>query len=65
MLNKLLDAFETEHKYAPHTIDNLLDYYQKKYIHGEIDIKAYRTIYYCLHEKGAISAHEYTYYKKL
>ncbi|WP_249870140.1 YppF family protein [Oceanobacillus saliphilus] len=58
MLNELLDAFEMEHKFAPQTIDNLLDYYQKKYINGEIDIKTYQNIYSCLHEKGAVSAHE-------
>ncbi|MFC4024491.1 YppF family protein [Oceanobacillus longus] len=58
MLNQLLNDFEMEHKFAPHTIDNLLDYYQKKYINGEIDIKTYHDIYSCLHEKGAVSAHE-------
>ncbi|WP_010650045.1 YppF family protein [Oceanobacillus massiliensis] len=60
MIHELLDDFENEHKFAPLTIDNLLDYYQKKYINGEIDIKKYHNIYSCLHEKGAVSAHEYS-----
>ncbi|MBR3119114.1 YppF family protein [Oceanobacillus profundus] len=65
MLNELLDAFEMEHKFAPQTIDNLLDYCQKKYIHGEIDFKTYRAFYNCLHEKGAVSAHEISIEKKV
>lgn len=41
------------------SVNDLLDYYQKQYITGGIDIKDYRQIYSRLHKQGAVSAHEY------
>ncbi|GAB3060290.1 YppF family protein [Virgibacillus ainsalahensis] len=58
-INELLAAYESERKHSPETINNLLDFYQKKYIIGEIDIQHYRDIYFYLHKEGATSAHDY------
>ncbi|SET14503.1 YppF-like protein [Oceanobacillus limi] len=59
LVNELVTAYEAERKEAPRTMNDLLDYYQKKYIAGEIDIKDYRDVYNFLHQQGATSAHEY------
>ncbi|MFC3040642.1 YppF family protein [Virgibacillus xinjiangensis] len=57
-ITELLDAYELEKNHAPETFDDLLDYYQQKYISGEIDISKYRRIYSRLNAEGAVSAHE-------
>ena len=61
LINELILNYETDRKEAPKTLNDILDYYQNKYISGEIDIKVYREIYNFLHQQGAISAHEYVY----
>ncbi|MFC4559243.1 YppF family protein [Virgibacillus kekensis] len=55
----LINDYETERKQAPESINAILDFYQKKYISGDIDITEYRAVYHYLHRQGAISAHEY------
>ncbi|GAB4073938.1 hypothetical protein GCM10028778_14410 [Barrientosiimonas marina] len=57
---ELITIFETERNRPPESINDLLDFYQQKYITGVIDISHYRKVYYYLHRQGAISAHEYT-----
>ncbi|MUK90139.1 hypothetical protein GMD78_17335 [Ornithinibacillus sp. L9] len=59
LVNELITVYESERKESPRTLNDLLDYFQKKYISGEIDIKSYRDIYNFLHQQGATSAHEY------
>ncbi|MFD1361032.1 YppF family protein [Lentibacillus salinarum] len=56
---ELITIFETERNRPPESINALLDFYQQKYIIGDIDINNYRKIYLYLHHQGAISAHEY------
>jgi len=58
-VDKLYTTYEHDRNQQPESVDHLLDFYQEKYIAEEIDIKAYRTIYFHLHEQGAKSAHEY------
>ncbi|MFD2042714.1 YppF family protein [Ornithinibacillus salinisoli] len=59
LVNELITVYESERKETPETLNDLLDYFQKKYIAGEIDIKNYRDIFNFLHQQGATSAHEY------
>ncbi|PAV29229.1 hypothetical protein CIL05_12595 [Virgibacillus profundi] len=59
LINEITSVFESQHKQSPESVNDLLDYYQKKYIAEEIDIKDYRRIYFQLHKQGAVSAHEY------
>ncbi|MEN2767667.1 YppF family protein [Ornithinibacillus xuwenensis] len=59
LINELISVYETERQESPKTLNDLLDYFQKKYIAGDIDIKSYRDIYNFLHQQGATSAHEY------
>ncbi|MBP1969016.1 hypothetical protein J2Z83_001119 [Virgibacillus natechei] len=59
LMNEIMDAYEQEKKRSPKTTNDLLDFYQNKYITGDININYYQRIYHCLREKGAISAHEY------
>ncbi|WP_047982463.1 YppF family protein [Ornithinibacillus contaminans] len=59
LINELISDYESERKEAPKTLNDLLDYYQKKYIAGEIDIRSYREVFNFLHQQGATSAHEY------
>ncbi|ALX50583.1 hypothetical protein AOX59_08630 [Lentibacillus amyloliquefaciens] len=56
---ELITIFETDRNQPPESINALLDFYQQKYITGEIDIIAYRKIYYYLHRQGAVSSHEF------
>ncbi|TMN23075.1 hypothetical protein FH966_09400 [Lentibacillus cibarius] len=56
---ELITIFERERNEPPASINALLDFYQHKYITGDIDISHYRNIYHYLHRQGAISAHEY------
>jgi len=56
---ELITIFEMERNQPPESINALLDFYQQKYITGEIDINDYRKIYHYLYRQGAISAHEY------
>ncbi|HLR65796.1 YppF family protein [Virgibacillus alimentarius] len=58
-INELFSTYERDRNQQPESINHLLDYYQKKYIAGEIDIKHYQTIYYYLQKQGAKSAHDY------
>ncbi|RDW18250.1 hypothetical protein CWR48_11740 [Oceanobacillus arenosus] len=59
LIHELVHAFASERNYTPDSVNQLLDFYQHKYILEEIDIKNYRRIFDCLHKQGAISAHEY------
>lgn len=59
MLGYLLDIYETEKKVAPANLNALLDFFQGKYVHGEIDIRHYKDIYKYLHKEGAVSSHEH------
>ncbi|WP_284139451.1 MULTISPECIES: YppF family protein [unclassified Virgibacillus] len=61
LINKLITTFEAERNQLPESMNDLLDFYQKKYIFGEIDISEYRRLYGYLAGRGAISAHEYEY----
>ncbi len=56
---ELITTFETDRNQPPDSINALLDFYQQKYIHSEIDINEYRKIYHYLYRQGATSAHEY------
>ncbi|WP_106498046.1 YppF family protein [Lentibacillus sp. Marseille-P4043] len=58
-LNELIKTYEQDRKQAYGSINQLLDFYQKKYIAGEIDITSYQEIFHILHDKGAKSSHEY------
>ncbi|RDW19936.1 YppF family protein [Oceanobacillus chungangensis] len=59
LIHELVHAFASERNYTPDSVDQLLDFYQNKYIAQEIDIKNYRRIFEYLHKQGAISAFEY------
>lgn len=59
LINELISDYESDRKEAPKTLNDLLDYYQQKYIAGQIDIKFYRDVFTFLHQQGATSAHEY------
>lgn len=61
LINELVTDYEMERRESPKTLNDILDYYQKKYITGEIDIRFYRDVYNYLHQQGATSAHEYIY----
>lgn len=58
-LKGLILDFEHNQKQSYESINQLLDYYQKKYIAGDIDIVTYRKIFHYLDEQGAKSSHEY------
>ncbi|QKY68569.1 YppF family protein [Lentibacillus sp. CBA3610] len=55
---ELITIFEMDRNQPPESINALLDFYQQKYITGEIDITYYRKIYHYLDRQGAISSHE-------
>ncbi|OZU87972.1 hypothetical protein CIL03_14820 [Virgibacillus indicus] len=57
-IGKIAVDFKIERKASQTSVNDLLDYYQKQYITGEIDIKDYHQIYSYLHKQGAVSAHE-------
>ncbi|GGK07158.1 hypothetical protein GCM10007063_32060 [Lentibacillus kapialis] len=56
---ELITIFEMERDRPPESMNALLDFYQQKYITGDINIRDYRKIYHYLHRQGAISAHEF------
>ncbi|WP_163972009.1 YppF family protein [Oceanobacillus halotolerans] len=56
---ELFVYYVDERKQEPESIHHVLDFYQMKYVAGEIDANEYRKIFYLLHSKGAVSAHEY------
>ncbi|GIO25729.1 YppF family protein [Ornithinibacillus bavariensis] len=58
LIHELITIYEAERKESPKTLNDLLDYFQRKYIAEEIDIKSYREIFNLLHQEGATSAHE-------
>lgn len=58
-LKTLISAYEHDRKQNYESVNQLLDFYQKKYITGKIDIKSYQKIFLCLHDQGATSSHEY------
>ncbi|WP_188455272.1 YppF family protein [Virgibacillus oceani] len=60
-LTELIKAYEHDRKRKFESINQLLDFYQNKYIAGEIDLLAYREIYNYLDKQGARSSHEYMY----
>lgn len=59
-LQQMFTAYERDRKTKPDSLNHLLDFFQKKYIAGEIDVKTYRSIFSQLHAQGATSAHEYS-----
>jgi hypothetical protein len=61
LIDELITLYEAERKEAPKTLNDILDYFQRKYIAGEIDIKSYRDVFNFLHQHGATSAHEFVY----
>ncbi|GAB3789988.1 YppF family protein [Virgibacillus kimchii] len=58
LISELVDMYQNECNHTPASVNDLLDYYQRKYINDEIDITYYREIYMFLSRQGAISAHE-------
>ena len=58
VISELVDAYQNECNQTPDSVNDLLDYYQKKYIKDEIDVNYYREIYMFLSKQGAFSAHE-------
>ncbi|HLR09700.1 MAG TPA: YppF family protein [Bacillota bacterium] len=58
-VEELAVIYEQERKHKPDSFNQLLDFYQKKYVCGEIDGKDYRRIYFYLYKQGAVSAYEY------
>lgn len=58
LIHDLVDRYTKERKYSPDSVNDILDYYQHKYISGEIDLKSYKQIFAYLHRKGATSAYE-------
>ncbi|MBY7143081.1 hypothetical protein KFZ56_08430 [Virgibacillus sp. NKC19-3] len=59
MWDELKNTYENEREQSPESTNDLLDFYQGKYVTGQISIHYYRKAYYYLHEEGAISVHEY------
>lgn len=55
----LVDKYVSTRNYMPDSVNDLLDFYQNKYIMGEIDIQSYRHIFEYLHKQGATSAFEF------
>ena len=45
MLENLIQRFNTVHKRNPSHVNELLDYIQKCYIHGELTISEYKEIF--------------------
>lgn len=56
----LLSMYQKERNGEPDSINQMLDFLQKKYIAGEITIEQYKEYYSYLHNLGAISAYETT-----
>ncbi|WP_047986188.1 YppF family protein [Ornithinibacillus californiensis] len=61
LITELVSEYESDRKESPKTLNDILDYYQKKYVAGEIDIRFYRDVYNYLHQQGATSSHEYVF----
>ncbi|WP_373895672.1 YppF family protein [Virgibacillus natechei] len=59
MWDELNNTYIIEREQSPESTNDLLDFYQGKYVTGKIDIHYYQKVYYYLHEEGAISVHEY------
>lgn len=59
LVSELVHTYQNERNHTPASMNELLDYYQQKYINDEIDINYYREIYIFLSKQGAISSHEY------
>jgi hypothetical protein len=59
LISELVHTYQDECNHTPASVNDLLDYYQKKYINDEIDITYYREIYLFLQKQGAVSSHEY------
>lgn len=59
LINELMNTYELEKEQSPESTNDLLDFYQGKYVTGEIGIYYYRKVYNYLHEEGATSVHEY------
>ncbi|GGB39726.1 hypothetical protein F3157_07220 [Virgibacillus dakarensis] len=60
-LQDLIQAYEQDRGQSYQSINQLLDFYQKKYIAGEIDITTYQKVFHFLHDQGATSSHEYAF----
>ncbi|MFD1850044.1 YppF family protein [Oceanobacillus bengalensis] len=58
-IHDLVDRYIKERKYSPDSINDILDFYQQKYISGEIGLNNYKSIFSYLHKQGAISAYDY------
>lgn len=59
LISELVHTYQSERNHTPASVNDLLDYYQRKYINEDIDVIYYREIYMFLSKQGAISAHEY------
>lgn len=59
LVSELIHTYQNERNHTPASMNELLDYFQWKYINGEIDINDYREIYMFLSKQGAFSSHEY------
>jgi len=57
-VKELMTLYETDRNEPPATINHLLDFYQCKYISGQIDLSEYMKIYYYLTKHGATNAHD-------
>ncbi|MEN1970353.1 YppF family protein [Lentibacillus sp. N15] len=60
-LYELAQAYEHNRGVAYQSINQLLDFYQQKYISGDIDITTYQEVFHVLHEQGATSSHDYAF----
>lgn len=57
-LDDLEQVYKQDNGKASPTVNQLLDFYQKKYINNDIDIITYKNVFRLLHDQGAISSHE-------
>ncbi|MEW9674992.1 YppF family protein [Lentibacillus sp. L22] len=58
-LEDMMRQYALDREETHPSINQLLDFYQKQYVAGEIDITTYQDIFHFLHEQGATSSHEY------
>lgn len=58
-MNKLISNYVTEREQTPENINMLLDFYQGKYVSGELHIRDYKKILEFLTGRGAVSSHDY------
>jgi hypothetical protein len=54
LLEDLIIKFILCRKYTPSNVNDLLDFLQKEYVHGEISIDEYRNLFRELNARGAV-----------